>query len=307
MTTYAALFAAALFLVPVSATADAVAPVRKILADADRAPRDRAVQEKALADLDALITTDPKAPVAHLARGMMLSRLGRAADALAAYDTASGLDPKLADAWYNAGTILGGMGRDAEALTHFEAALKADPKHIDAAYNAGQAYYNRKDFAHALERFRTALDLAPDDFDIAKKVMQCDFALGKDADAARDRQRVVALWTASKDPGVKRQRDVVFDQFDLAGAHIMAAENLQPEGDLYSLYVFRVLDAKGKPIGTVQLESTAYGRETGMPYLLGWTRGGLHGTAGPGYAAAPTYRELRSRAEELIRQKLLTP
>src|SRR5438477_831576 len=262
---------------------------RAILDKAIKNERDKKVLDESLAALDRLLAKTAKDPEAHYARGWVLSRLERPAEAVAEYDQALAIDPKLADAAYNAGVVLGGLKKEKEAVVYFDRALAINPKFVDAAYNAGQGYYNLKDFVHAAERWIAAEKLAPEDFAVARKLVQVHHALHKDAEAAKARDKVFALYKAGKAGGAK---DFVFDQFDVGKHHVYAAETFDTSGDLAYVYRFDVADSD-KRIGNVNLETSAVIREQGVPYLLGMDKGGTHSQLGKTFKTLPTYKELK--------------
>ena len=282
-----------------TSSAHAGSEARAILDKAIQAERDKQVLDDSLAALDRLLAKNPRDPEGHYARGWVLSRLARPADAVAAYDQALALDPKLADAAYNAGVVLGGMKQAKAAVGYFDKALAIDPKFVDAAYNAGQGYYNLKDFAHAAERWTAAERNAPDDFAIAKKLVQAYHALGKDAEAAKARDKVLALHKAGKAGKVK---DFVFDQFDVGRHHVYASETFDTSGDLAYVYRFDVEDG-GKLVGSINLETSAVLREQGMPYLLGMDKGGTHAQLGKLFKTLPSYKELRPLVVDAVKAK----
>lgn len=236
-------------------------------------------------------------------RGRILSRFGRDRDALQAYEEALRWDSNLADAHYNAGVVLTRMDRMREAALRFDRALEMDPR-ADAAYNAGLAYYNLKDFERSLERFNRARELAPADFSTAKKVMQAQLALGREEDAWRTRNHVIEIWRASQDPAVRNLREYVLDQFEVGTFHVLVFENLAPAEDLAYIYTFRVFGPDEKPVGSVQLETSAVIRELGTPYLMGISRGAGHQQAGFGFKTLPKYSEVKAIAQKLIAERL---
>jgi tetratricopeptide (TPR) repeat protein len=270
-----------------------------ILKNAIAHEKDKQVLTESLAAIEKVIAKNGKDAEAHYTRGWVLSRLLRRDDAVAEYDRALAIDPKFASAAYNAGVVLSDLNRDKEALVRFDKALAIDPKHVDAAYNAGQAYYNQKDFKHAAERWATAQKLEPDDFQIAKKLVQAHNALGDEAAAAKARDAVFALWKAGKAGQIK---DYVFDQFDVGGHHIYAFETFDTSGDLAYVYRFAVTD-HDRPIGSVNLETSAVIREHGVSYLLGVDKGGVHGQLGKMFEKLPSYRELKPLVIEAIKAK----
>lgn len=256
--------------------------------------------DKALADLDALVAKKPRQADAHYARGWVLSRLGRIDPAVAAYDKAFELDKKLADAAYNAGVVLARAGKAKDAAVRFDRALTADPKHVDAAYNAGQSYYDQKQFAKAAERWTTASRLAPDDFNAAKKIVQAYMALGKEAEAMKAREKVFALKKAAKDPQLARMKSYVFDQFDVGKYHIYVYEAFDTSGALAYVYQFQVTE-QDRPLGSVNLETSAVIREQGMPYILGMDKGDKHTTfSDKAWKTLPAYKVVKAEAIKKI-------
>lgn len=256
--------------------------------------------EQALVQLDALIVRQPGQADAHYARGWVLSRLGRADAAIAAYDKAFDLDSRLADASYNAGVALSRAGRPKDAAVRFDRALAADPKHIDAAYNAGQSYYDIKQFAQALDRWTTASRLAPDDFDAAKKVVQAHMALGNEAEAMKAREKVFALKNAAKDPRLATMKSYVFDQFDVGKYHIYVYETFDTSGDRAYVYRFLVTE-RDRPLGSVNLETSAVIRDQGVPYILGMNKDRRH-TSFPDktWKTLPAYKIVKAEAIKAI-------
>jgi tetratricopeptide (TPR) repeat protein len=270
-----------------------------ILKNAIKHEKDKQVLADSLAAIEKVIAKNDKDPEAHYARGWVLSRLERRDDAVVEYDKALAIDPKFADAAYNAGVVLADLKKEKEAIARFDKALAIDAKHVDAAYNAGQGYYNQKDYKHAAERWVAAQKLAPDDFQIAKKLVQAYIALGKDVDAAKARDEVFALYKAGK---VGKAKDFVFDQFDVGTFHIYAYEAFDTSGDLAYVYRFDVTD-NNKPIGSVNLETSAVIREQGLPFLLGMDKGGTHSQLGKNFKKLPAYKELKPMVADAIKAK----
>jgi tetratricopeptide (TPR) repeat protein len=185
------------------------------------------------------------------------------------------------------------MTRFAEDAARFDAQLKAEPANVDAAYNAAQAYYNLGKMGLALERWRHAQKLAPDDFDIAKKVLQATYGAGHAAEIPAAHAAVLALWKKSSDARVRGLKEFVFDQFHLGQTLVMANETLAPSGDLYDVYNFKLYDSANKLVGIVHLESSQYGRETGVPFVVGVTTPARHLTKNIMFKSLPPYAELK--------------
>jgi tetratricopeptide (TPR) repeat protein len=206
---------------------------------------------------------------------------------------------------YQAGVKLADLGREDEALREWRTAVELDPELVDAHYNLGQLHYNFGHHELALEAWRKAEALAPTDFEIAKKVVQALNALGRGGDAEAATARLVELWRSASAPDVQRLVECVIDQLVVAGHRVMAYETLRPaREELYAVYSFRALDSDGRAVLAVQLESSAYGRETGAPFVFGVSEPNRHRTVGPVYRSRPSYGEVKARAMTLLEESL---
>jgi hypothetical protein len=150
--------------------------------------------------------------------------------------------------------------------------------------------------------WKIALQARPDDFDAAKKIVQSLNALGRHEDAEAAKQEVKRIFTVSSAPGVKQQNEFVIDQLVVDGRKVMIRETIEPKDPtLHNHWTAMVLAPDGKtPELTVQLESSAYGRERGVPFINGMTRGSTHATWGGQYGELPAYAAWRTAAIEKI-------
>lgn len=278
-------------------------PAVQILQRAEADPQNTTLLEQLLGEVDKEVAANPKLAVNHYVHGWLLSHLGRGAEAVTAYDRAAELEPGFADALYNCGVVLSDLGRSDEALAHWNAAAEADPKHIDAYYNAAQTYYNRHQYKDALERWQKALALDPGDFDVQKKVLQAFNGLHERAGATKAREALLALWRDSDDPRVKAMTEFCFDQREVGKVHVYAYETLDPKGDLFYPYTFKLAGPDNRIFGSVRLESSAVIREAGTPYILGFSSGATHATTRTAYKTLPSYGALWPDVEKIIRKE----
>ena len=105
----------------------------------------------ALVTLDQAIQLAPQRPVLHHNRGVLLQRLARSAEAIAAHDEALQLGLEAADAHYNRGNSLQSLGRTADALAAYRAALVREPQHALALYDTARLRWRQGDAAFAEE------------------------------------------------------------------------------------------------------------------------------------------------------------
>ena len=257
-------------------------------------PEDQPALVAGLRAIGIELARHPSGP-AHYVHGRILSLLGRDREALQEHLSAISLAPNLADAHYSAGLLLADQGREEDALSHWEKAGTLG--HADARYNVGQFYRNHAQFESALRHWQAAHERLPSDFEILKKVIQAKNALGQHAAAAEDVEVLVGLWQRSTDPQVQEQDEVVIDQFRVGSSYTQAYLTLRPRNaELHYVYTFAVDSPDSQTSMTVQLESSAYGRETGMPYLLGMDTPTGHQTLGEAFASRPSYAELKPLA-----------
>ncbi|MBC8070252.1 MAG: tetratricopeptide repeat protein, partial [Deltaproteobacteria bacterium] len=269
----------------------------ELLAQAKAAGDDRTKLDAVVAKLDARIAAQPSA-TDHFLRAQLLDRLQRREDALAALDSALRLDPKHAGAHHLAGLVAADLGRMEVAFEHWSAAARATPPDGGAAYNAGQYLQDAGRHEEALAMWRIALAAKSDDFDAAKKIVQSLNALGQHEEAETAKQEVKRIFAASTGPGVKQQNEFVIDQLVVDGRKVMIKETIEPKDPAlhqhWTAYVFAV-DGK-TPELTVQLESSQYGRDTGVPFINGMTRGSTHATWPGQYDKLPAYGTWRAAA-----------
>lgn len=246
--------------------------------------------------------TYPDSAFLQFVRGRILGWLGRDAEAMAAYEAAIEQDPASTHARFQRGVLLAKAGRETEAYQAWARAATDDPSFADAAYNAGQAAYNLGCFDDALRFFASALRARPEDFEAYKKLVQALRALGRDAEAEAATARLIEMWRTSADPAVRALNEVVVDQIDVCGKRVLAWQNLRPQRpELHYELTFAVL---GQPL-TVQLESSAEGRERGMPYVLGLTRGEEHRLVGPAFGSRPPYSQVKGLAVRVLERVLV--
>jgi tetratricopeptide (TPR) repeat protein len=95
----------------------------------------------------------------NLAR--VLSKTGRAEEAIANYRQALQLAPQSAEAHYNLGSLLGMRGNLEEAKQHLELAVKFEPDYAEAHSNLGNVLSMQGNPKGAVEQYRKALEVDP--------------------------------------------------------------------------------------------------------------------------------------------------
>jgi Flp pilus assembly protein TadD len=104
----------------------------------------------------------PWNPAVHKDFGVLLSELGRTAEARVELETAIGLDRTLVEAQYDLGVVLDDLGEDRKAEAAYRTVLELNPNHADAYNNLGVILAKRGDLTAASEQFAKALRINPD-------------------------------------------------------------------------------------------------------------------------------------------------
>ncbi len=296
------------------------APARTTPADEERpeAPRDlaetllvKALEAGAdkealgtvLGEVDTAIAEDASARL-HVVRGRILRAMGDTEAALAAFGTASELDPKLAAAHYSAGLALAALGRDDEAIAAWKAAAEAAQEDADALFNLGQMHYNRRDYAAALSFWQQALERQGRDFWTLRKIIQAHYGLEQYKEAGEVRSTLLEVWNTSSDADVRLADEYVFDQFEHAGVAIHGFETLRPrDPSSYAVLSFRVVFPDGGAPLNVQVETSDYARDRGVPFVLSIVDGKNYRALGTS-ERIPPYPDLKKTVCHLVGEAL---
>ena len=94
--------------------------------------------ERAVQTLEQALALAPSRAALHHNRAVLLQRLARHGEALAAHDRALALGLVAPDAHYNRGNSLQSLGRSAEALAAYREALRLEPLHALALYDSAR-------------------------------------------------------------------------------------------------------------------------------------------------------------------------
>lgn len=257
--------------------------------------------EAILAEVDLAIESGDDPARLQLLRGRVLRSLGRNDEAIEAFERALEIGGVDSDARYSKGLALVALERTDEAIAAWQTVAGAEPDDVDALYNIGVAHYTRGELESALEAWTAAFERRPEDFWIARKVIQAQRGLERHDEAISTRDRLLAIWRSSPDPAVRLADEYVLDQFDVAGVRVFVSETLRPrDPTAYAIYTFR---ADSAPPVSVQIETSDYARQRGVPFVISRiARGGYKalGTA----ERLPPYPELRATAAELIEAAL---
>lgn len=168
-------------------------------------PRPEAIEE-AYEHAVAAVELAPRLPLAHsvLCWAQLWRKQGEAA--IAAGSRAVAMDPNDADAHLFLSLALSSSGRGEEALRYIETGMRLNP-HPSALYQfaLGQCYYMLEEYDKAIMAFKRGVDLRNVFYPNRWYLCLVYTLLGREADAAEERDRLLAL-TAGRKPVM---RDII--------------------------------------------------------------------------------------------------
>ncbi len=148
--------------------------------------------EGALEVADRALGGDPGDIDAHLVRGIVLRRRGRAAEAVKEYEWVRERRPSYAAVHYDLAIALDHLGRSDEALASYERAVELDPANASAFSNLARLLARRGAAERALAAARRALELAPDFTGARVNLAMAYLQAGETAPAEAAARRAVA-------------------------------------------------------------------------------------------------------------------
>jgi tetratricopeptide (TPR) repeat protein/GTPase SAR1 family protein len=117
--------------------------------------------EEVIEDYNRAIELNPKNPVYHMNKGIVLEQMARLDEAVEEFDKAIELNPKNPVYHMNKGIILDKMGRLDEAVEEFDKAIELNPKNPVYHMNKGNTLFDLRRNREAIEEYNKALELYP--------------------------------------------------------------------------------------------------------------------------------------------------
>jgi len=114
--------------------------------------------EDALAAFDQAVKAAPGSPAAHHNRGAALQRLLRHEEAIEAFDRANQLNPGVLGTLFAKAQSLVALGRHEDAVAAYDKMLKAAPKNVSLHHNKGKVLFQMHRYADAAAAFTLALE-----------------------------------------------------------------------------------------------------------------------------------------------------
>jgi tetratricopeptide (TPR) repeat protein len=119
-----------------------------------------ALRAEVLAESDEALRLKPDLAEAHVARGSLLSVLGKNAEADQSFRRATALAPGLRDAWYFYARFLFAAGKYPDSAAAYEEAAKRDPDDYQSLNLLSMPYYKLGQPEKALDALKRALEAA---------------------------------------------------------------------------------------------------------------------------------------------------
>jgi tetratricopeptide (TPR) repeat protein len=146
--------------------------------------------KEALQDFSDAIGLDMNYAEPHNNRGLVRIAMGDAKTAVKDFDEAVKIKAKYLDAHNNRGYALMKLENYPEAIASFTTAIEIEPKYVNAWNNRGQAKLKAGQAEQALTDFSEAVRLSPNTLSYHIGRADAYKALGRDAEAQADRDRV---------------------------------------------------------------------------------------------------------------------
>lgn len=143
--------------------------------------------ERALADFDAALRSNPDRAQTYVSRGTVRARRGDTAGAIADWDRALEINPGFFAAYYNRGTSRLARGDLANAAADFRAAVRIQPSSHLAWHGLATAGERLGNVDEAIAAYRRALEAAPASWVLRGRTQQALAAL--EAGRRRDQKR----------------------------------------------------------------------------------------------------------------------
>ncbi len=115
--------------------------------------------DKALDELNTVISRKKKFGEAYLVRAVILEKRGDTAAAISDYTEAIKNGEKTADAYFNRGSLYQGIGEADKAIKDFSSALKLNPSDDIIYYNRGKLYMSVDEKEKAIKDFERAIEI----------------------------------------------------------------------------------------------------------------------------------------------------
>jgi len=175
-----------------------------------------------LRELDRSIAESPDDALAHARRALVLGRLGRPDEALAAYDAALERQPEFVDCWFNKANLLRRSGRLEEALACYRRVAELAEDDAAALNNMGITLFQLGRGQEALDCYARAIALRPDYAEAFTNRGNALLDLGYHDEAIASHERSLAI-----DPGHIQARVNLGNVRQELGAHEDALREYQ--------------------------------------------------------------------------------
>jgi len=119
----------------------------------------RGMWDRAIAEFNQAIESEPDNILAYNARGSLYAITGASDEAIKDFNRVIELKPDYAKAYLNRGNVYSQLGRDDSALSDFAKALALNPRYTEAYYNRGLLYSRKGLYDEAISDYTKAISL----------------------------------------------------------------------------------------------------------------------------------------------------
>lgn len=196
---------------------------------------------------DAAVEVEPRQPLYHAVRAILLSKANKPADVMEAWQLALQLWPD-EPVWHVALAQLSlSLGSAASAIQHWEAAFDLKPNKAEYALRLGQVYIEMRNYGKAIDILETASRLDGNDVQIWLTLAEAYLRAGH-----LDRALQCALRATSLEPeslhGMLLQGEILIQMGNLTAAQEISDRALQRGNTIPEVVVFNVhlLQKRGK-------------------------------------------------------------
>lgn len=194
---------------------------------------------RALTFAQQAVELEPRQPLYHALRAMILSKTGRPAEVMETWQTALQFWPNEPCWQAELAQMSQVLGDPAATIRHWDAAFKLQPKQAGYAFNLGNAYLENRNFSKAIDAFETASRLDPRNPQIWLAMAEAQLRGGHLERALQCAQRAAAIEPESLH-AMLLQGEILIEMGNLMAAQEISDQALQRGSSIPEVVVFNV-------------------------------------------------------------------
>ncbi|TLN18090.1 tetratricopeptide repeat protein, partial [bacterium] len=248
--------------------------------------------EKAMVFAQQAVELEPRQPIYHALRAILLSRLNQPAEMMEAWQSALQFWPDEPTWRADLAQLSQTLGDTTAAIQHWDAALHLQPKQADYAFNLGKVYLETRNYGKAIDTLETASRLEANNSQGWLALAEAHLRGGHLERALQCAQRAIAIEPEAL-PAMLLQGEILIQMGNLGAAQEISDRALKHGSTIPEVVVFNVhlLEKRGKNAEALAvLEQAASLLPEELPVQLERAQliRGVYGAA----AALPVIREI---------------